>query len=440
MSDTSSIAEPSEFDTDSGSDFHPPTDSQSESDSGESIMVAADPDVVDEKKSRKRKIKHESWKRQKSKFARNSGKSYVNRSSNVVPDKTFFDGECDCSRKCHLLLSIQERKRIFENFYNLSNFNLQTSYINGQVRVANKGRFTHCQDPNKRSKTRIYMLPKENGDNVNVCKLFLKNALRVSDGRLTRALINKTKGGELTTPPIDRRGKHPPKNKTKQVDIDNVKKFINKFAKYTSHYSRVKNPNREYLSPDLNISKLYDLYFQSAEFAHKVSKFVFSKIFNEEFNLHFRYPATDTCKKCDSMNVKINSLTGEEKIKVEMEKELHLRMAEAARNGMREDPKEDPNTTTTIAFDLMKTLPTPNISTGVAYYKRQLWTYCLGIHNLSTNQAHMYVWHEGMASRGPQEIGSCIMHYVRNYVRTPNLIMYSDQCGGQNRNIKMAAI
>lgn len=440
MSDTSSIVEPSEFDTDSGSDFHPPSDNESESDSGESTIIAPDVNVVDEKKGRKRKIKHEGWKRQKSKVARNSGKSYLSFSGNVVPEKTFFDGNCICSRRCHLLLSIQERKRIFENFYNLSNFNLQTSYINGQVTVTNKGRFTHSQDPNKRSKTRIYKLQKETGDNVSVCKFFFKNALRVSDGRLTRALINKTRGGEQTTPPIDRRGKHPPKNKTNQVDIDNVKHFVNKFAKYKSHYSRVKNPHREYLSPDLNISKLYNLYLQSDEFEQKVSRFVFTKIFNEEFNLHFRYPATDTCKKCDSMNVKIESLTGEDKRKVEIEKELHLRMADAARSGMREDPKEDPNSTTTIAFDLMKTLPTPNISTGVAYYKRQLWTYCLGIHNLSTNQAHMYVWHEGMASRGPQEIGSCIMHYVKNYVQTPNLIMYSDQCGGQNRNIKMAAI
>lgn len=98
------------------------------------------------------------------------------------------------------------------------------------------------------------------------------------------------------------------------------------------------------------------------------------------------------------------------------------------------------NDTSVIAFDLMKTLPTPHIATGVAYYKRQLWTYCLGIHNLTTNQVYMYVWHEGLASRGPCEIGSCLLHYMKKYVTTTNLIMYSDQCGGQNRNIKLSAI
>lgn len=96
--------------------------------------------------------------------------------------------------------------------------------------------------------------------------------------------------------------------------------------------------------------------------------------------------------------------------------------------------------TAVIAFDLMKTLPTPVISTGVCYYKRQLWTYCLGIHDLITNKAYMYVWNESIASRGLQEIGSCILHYIKNFVNVPNLIMYSDQCGGQNRNIKMAVL
>ena len=102
--------------------------------------------------------------------------------------------------------------------------------------------------------------------------------------------------------------------------------------------------------------------------------------------------------------------------------------------------KTNPDALTVIAFDLMKTLPTPIISTGICYYKRQLWTYCLGIHNLGTNEVFMYTWDESIASRGPQEIGSCILHYIKSFVKTETLIMYSDQCGGQNRNIKMAAL
>nr|CAI5835143.1 unnamed protein product [Callosobruchus analis] len=88
----------------------------------------------------------------------------------------------------------------------------------------------------------------------------------------------------------------------------------------------------------------------------------------------------------------------------------------------------------------MTTLPTPVLSTGICYYKRQLWTYCLGIHNLGSNEVFMYTWDESIASRGAQEVGSCILHYIKFFVKTEKLVMYSDQCGGQNRNIKMVAL
>lgn len=62
---------------------------------------------------------------------------------------------------------------------------------------------------------------------------------------------------------------------------------------------------------------------------------------------------------------------------------------------------------TVITFDLMETLPTPVLSTGIVYYKRQLWTFWFGIHNMETDDANMFVWDESEASRGPQEIGTC---------------------------------
>lgn len=67
-------------------------------------------------------------------------------------------------------------------------------------------------------------------------------------------------------------------------------------------------------------------------------------------------------------------------------------------------------------------------------------TYCLGIHNLATNDVTIYVWNESLGSRGPQEIGSCILHYIKNNVTSNKLVMYFDQCGGQNRNIKIETL
>lgn len=95
-----------------------------------------------------------------------------------------------------------------------------------------------------------------------------------------------------------------------------------------------------------------------------------------------------------------------------------------------ERAKDPLNDVTVISFDLMKTMPTPVLSTGIVYYKRQRLTYNLGIYNLSTKESYMYVWNESVASRGPEEIGSCIIDFVEKYVRSSKLIMYSDQWWG----------
>lgn len=242
------------------------------------------------------------------------------------------------------------------------------------------------------------------------------------------------------TPPQDQRGKHSG-NKTNNTRINKIKDFINQFPSYESHYSRIKNLNRKYLSPSLNLKIIYNLY--KNEISEPVSYYVFKDVFNKEFNLHFHAPISDSCKKCDAFNMKIKFLTNDdEKSIVENERELYQRKAKKARESMKLDATEAKlnNNITCIAFDLMKTLATPIVSTGICYCKRQLWTYCLGIHDLATDNGTTYVWDESIGFRGPQEIGSCILHYVINFVTSTKLVMYSDQCVSQNRNIKMASL
>lgn len=54
----------------------------------------------------------------------------------------------------------------------------------------------------------------------------------------------------------------------------------------------------------------------------------------------------------------------------------------------------------------------------------------------------MYVWSEDVASRGGQEIGSCLLKYFEDHLpqEVTQIILYSDSCGGQNRNIKVALL
>lgn len=93
-----------------------------------------------------------------------------------------------------------------------------------------------------------------------------------------------------------------------------------------------------------------------------------------------------------------------------------------------------------LTFDLQKTLPTPVLKTGIAYYKRQMWTYNLCVHDETNQQSFMYMWAENEASRGTQEVASCLFHHIKHNIpdSVTHLTLYSDGCGGQNRNIKMS--
>ena len=91
-----------------------------------------------------------------------------------------------------------------------------------------------------------------------------------------------------------------------------------------------------------------------------------------------------------------------------------------------------------FTFDLEQALPTPKLTTNIVFYKRQMWTYNLGVHDCSNGKGYMYMWPETTASRGSQEIGSCLLqHFKFARSQAQNLIAFSDACGGQNRNINI---
>ena len=174
-----------------------------------------------------------------------------------------------------------------------------------------------------------------------------------------------------------------------------------------------------------------------------VKEWCYRRIFVTDFNLSFHRPHTDTCKKCDAFNVKIEAMEDDrEKATLQAQWELHQRKAEKAQDQLKIDSALNDSEVDTFTFDLQKTMPTPALTTSVAYYKRQLWTYNLGVHSCTSDDVFMYMWLEGQAGRGSQEIGSCLLKYFNTKVEENKKIFhaYSDSCGGQNRNINIALL
>lgn len=278
------------------------------------------------------------------------------------------------------------------------------------------------------------------GESVVVCKKYFLQTFQISDGRMTRAL-KKLKSGD--PPGEDKRGKKVPANKTPEEKIVIVREHISSFPCYQSHYTRAHNPNRKYLSEDLNIRLLYNLYKDHVRNQGKepVKEHIYRRTFNTEFNLHFHAPHKDTCVKCDKFAILKNSTDGEEEKLLHREHELHLRKAEKARDSMKADADKSAADSSHYAFsfDLEKSLSFPKLTCQVAYYKRNLYVYNLGCHELSSQLGFMYCWDEVTGSRGSQEIAACLVkHITARASAAKHVVLYSDTCTGQNRNWKVA--
>ena len=69
-----------------------------------------------------------------------------------------------------------------------------------------------------------------------------------------------------------------------------------------------------------------------------ISEHYYHDVFMREFNIHFGFPRSDTCDKCDAMRVKINTV-GNEDDKQELEKKLsdNLALAEQGYVALQKD-------------------------------------------------------------------------------------------------------
>lgn len=377
------------------------------------------------------------------------GRKYMNLPYHVkdklVESKVFYDYTCTCKQLCHLLVPTETRKQEFDRFVTLGSYEAQLLFILNNVKESEKARSYNILTKTKtgKSKPRQYRRNYYIAGNV-VCKqMFLKN-FQISSKRVDTCLTKKRTDETFN----DKRGlKQGGWNKTPEEDIDFVKNIINSLPKYESHYRRERNNGTQYLKLGMTIQKIYDIYLAELKQVYGsekkcVSFATLKHIFYTNFNLRCKPLKKDTCKKCDLLALEIKKCcVPEEKEQLILQRDLHQMRAEELRKQMSQDmarAKTDPKFEC-LTYDLEKTLPLPRIPTNIVFYKRQLWVYNAGIHVGSNDQGRCNIWVEGEAGRGAQEVGSCLINFIKNDMRdgVENLVLWSDCCGGQNRNIKI---
>ena len=389
----------------------------------------------DVKKTRKRVRNPDLWKRNVRKCFRNRGKAYVNSKGVVVPARESGD-PCKCKMNCYTTVSAADRAKILEEFNSLASFDVQNGYLHGLIKSFEpKRRYTSKGKNGKRSKNYHYFI-RHQGQLTRVCLVAFCSIHGISVKRVRNIRIKEY------TPPLDQRGKHDNRPfRTPASSIECIKNHILSFPRRTSHYSRASNPNRRYLSPDLNIRKMHTLYLQKTDELGwpKVTESTYRRIFCEQFNFGFGSPRSDTCKTCDSFNCRIKDSTDPvSTVQLQNDLEEHHKIAQLGFESLQRDTelaRSSSESTLVISFDLQQNLPTPHITTGLVFYLRQLWVYNLGIHNCGSGDGYMCMWPENIAARGSDEIASCLLNFIESLpTARQHLIAYSDSCGGQNKN------
>lgn len=272
-----------------------------------------------------------------------------------------------------------------------------------------------------------------------VCKKTLLDTYKITHRRI-QTLQDKLKSGIQI--PIDQRGKHHNRPKgilheSRNLIVDHIKKF----PRQESHYSRGKT-QKEYLSPDLSLSKMYRC-FQAENPNVTVSKTLYDSVF-KQMNLRFGAPRSDTCKICDEFYVQLRSAQSEDdRKKIQLECDLHQSKASLGYTELKADivkSKSNNSSTVVLCVDMQQVLFCPTLTHSDIFYQRQLSCYNFAIHNMGTNRATMHLWYECIAGRGSTEIASCLIKFViTNYNKLTEgeerkLIVWSDRCVGQNNN------
>ncbi|KAK5648093.1 hypothetical protein RI129_002985 [Pyrocoelia pectoralis] len=226
----------------------------------------------------------------------------------------------------------------------------------------------------------------------------------------------------------DNRGKHNSRpNRTKSETLDKVHDYIKNLPCRESHYSRSQNKYRKYLPSECTVIDLHRKYSEdNPEYTISYGRFL--KIFNEDYNISFGYPRKDICVKLQNDDQQVRELN--------LQKEIHIRKAEVFYTLMKEkrdNPKPDEMV---ICFDYQKNLPLPVTNIKDEYYLRQLWLHNFCINNIVTNCATMYLYTENYAGKGPNEVISCLNHFIKKKKNQGmvKLSIFCDNCFSQNKN------
>ncbi|KAI5646050.1 hypothetical protein NE865_01943 [Phthorimaea operculella] len=399
------------------------------------------------------------WSRNIAKKRRAEGLPYVT-AKQLRPAKVPKPTDCSkCRFDCNTSFCEEARAKLCRHYWSLD-YKEKKAFILANIEIQPTKRVLVIRNSLKKARqfSKKCFFP-DDQQKKQVFQKFFTKTLAISDSVIKEAIQKRDEIGLYTKD--DNRGRHAPPNKISDLSHKAVKNHIESFPTMDPHYIR-STSKRKYLDKNLSITKMYNAYVaeqtadtptetienedenqqqREKEKAEIVSEMTYRRIFSSNYNLSFYVPKKDQCITCTNYE----KASAENK---EMIKELydeHISRKEAA-SREKENDKDKANKEenfSSVTFDLEAVLQIPSGLVGPLYYCRKICVYNLCIYEAALpNEGYCFNWSEINGKRGSNEIGSVLYYYLLKCVpaRVNELSLFSDTCGGQNRNQYICAI
>ena len=206
------------------------------------------------KVGRKRKLNQDNWLQTIARNKRQKGEEYVS----VKTHKTVaarVPGPI-CKDRCLLTVPEESRKEIFDTCWAIGSYDARLNYYNSCVSERQFKRKYTAKEVSLRP-AKIVFTVKCQQKQYEICRSAFQSIHGMTSKEM-QVFLSKRKQSPTGALPTDSRGRHEPGSKIKGVQLERVHEHIRMLCVTSSHYSRIKNPARQYtVDEGLTVQKLF---------------------------------------------------------------------------------------------------------------------------------------------------------------------------------------
>lgn len=394
---------------------------------------------------KKRKIAEpKMWDKTVNKKLRMEGKEYVGytRKNKVVKHNTIRKarkiGPACTSSKCATsknkmckIFPEETRKKLFDNFWNETNWDQRKIFVSSHVEKQGVQRKT-THGESRRNYSLKYTLPLQ-GQKLQVCQRMFLNTLSIGEFTVQSWVRDSNYCNMIPYKEKSNSKRNVPLKEEQTIQMKFLNNFLDELPKLPSHYNRA-NTSKLYLEPIIrNMKELTDIYKRQCHENNvtPLSRQVFTRKVNEK-NISLHKSKKDKCDIC--VQHEVGNLEEAEWLD-------HRNQRERAREEKCIDKTHsNEGACITLTMDLEAVKLAPCINASSIYFKTKLACHNFTVYDLNSHEATCYWFNETDTDLSASTFVSCLIDYLMENCIGKDLpiVIYSDGCTYQNRNSIMA--